>query len=127
VRTLDPTLTRRIMGTAYAVLVLALSTVVLDLRYAPERGSYEVTAELGRAGSGVRQGTDVKVRGVAIGRVAAVDYVDGVATARLTLDPEPRLPTADELDLVVTPKTLLGEKQIDISFSDAELGAAPFL
>jgi phospholipid/cholesterol/gamma-HCH transport system substrate-binding protein len=127
VTTLDPTLTRRIMGTAAAVLVLAISTVVLDLRYAPERGSYEVTAELGRAGSGVRQGTDVKVRGVAVGRVAAVDYVDGVATARLTLDPEPRLPTADQLELVVTPKTLLGEKQIDLSFTDAELGEAPFL
>jgi phospholipid/cholesterol/gamma-HCH transport system substrate-binding protein len=127
VTTLDPTLTRRILGTAAAVLVLGLSTVVLDARYAPPTGSYEVDAELGRAGSGVRQGTDVKVRGVRIGQVAEVRYEDGVARARLTMDPEPRLPDPGRLDLVVTPKTLLGEKQIDLRFGEDALGQEPFL
>lgn len=126
-RTMDRTLVRRAVGTASAVLVLALSTIVLDLRYAPPAGSYEVTAELGRAGSGVRQGTDVKVRGVRIGQVAETRYEDGVAYARLTLDPEPPLPPAERIDLVVTPKTLLGEKQIDLSFDEEELGDGPFL
>ncbi|WP_157041980.1 MCE family protein [Nitriliruptor alkaliphilus] len=124
---MDPTLVRRIVGTASAVLVIALSAVVLEARYAPPAGSYEVVAELGRAGSGVRQGTDVKVRGVAVGRVAETMYEDGVALARLTLNPEPRLPVADQIDLVVTPKTLLGEKQIDLSFPEGSLGEGPFL
>lgn len=124
---LDPTLVRRIVGTASAVLVLALSTLVLEARYAPSPGSYEVVAELGRAGSGVRQGTDVKVRGVRIGEVAETMYEDGIALARLTLDPAPRLPTAAELTLVVTPKTLLGEKQIDLSFEEGALGEGPYL
>lgn len=126
-RASDPTLVRRIVGTASAVLVVALSAVGLEARYAPPAGSYEVVAELGRAGSGVRQGTDVKVRGVSIGKVAETMYDDGVATARLTLDPAPRLPPPDELELVVTPKTLLGEKQIDLSFPDGALGDGPFL
>jgi phospholipid/cholesterol/gamma-HCH transport system substrate-binding protein len=126
-KAMDPTLVRRIVGTASAVFVIAVSTVVLDARYAPPAGSYEVTAELGRAGSGVRQGTDVKVRGVAVGRVAETMYEDGVALARLTLDPEPRLPVADEIDLVVTPKTLLGEKQIDLSFPEGSLEEGPYL
>jgi phospholipid/cholesterol/gamma-HCH transport system substrate-binding protein len=127
VKPLDPTLVRRIVGTATAVLVLAVSTVVLDARYAPPAGSYEVTAELGRAGSGVRQGTDVKVRGVRVGQVAETDYADGIATARLTLDPEPRLPVAEDITLVVTPKTLLGEKQIDLAFPEGSLGEGPYL
>ena len=126
-KALDPTLLRRILGTGAAVLVLAVSTVILDFRYAPPSGSYEVTAELGRAGSGVRQGTDVKVRGVRIGEVAELSYTDGVARARMILDPEPRLPPSDQLELFVTPKTLLGEKQIEIQFADARFGQAPFL
>lgn len=124
---MDQTLVRRIVGTASAVFVIALSTVALEARYAPPAGSYEVVAELGRAGSGVRQGTDVKVRGVRVGQVAETMYEDGVALARLTLDPEPRLPTADQLTLVVTPKTLLGEKQIDLSFEEALPDDGPFL
>lgn len=124
---LDPTLVRRVLGTGAAVLLLAVSTVILDLRYAPPAGSYEVTAELGRAGSGVRAGTDVKVRGVRIGEVAEVSYTDGIARARLTLEPEPRIPPPDHLDLFVTPKTLLGEKQIDIRFDDDTFGQPPFL
>lgn len=124
---MDQTLVRRIVGTASAVLVIALSTIALEARYAPPAGSYEVVAELGRAGSGVRQGTDVKVRGVRVGQVAETMYEDGVALARLTLDPEPRLPTADKLTLVVTPKTLLGEKQIDLSFDEALPEDGPFL
>jgi phospholipid/cholesterol/gamma-HCH transport system substrate-binding protein len=126
-KALDPTLVNRIAGTGAAVLVLALSTVVLDMRYAPVAGSYEVMAELGRAGSGVRAGTDVKVRGVAIGRVAETMYEDGIASARLTLDPEPRLPQADEIQLGVTPKTLLGEKQITLDIPEGSLEEGPYL
>lgn len=124
---LDPTLMRRIAGTASAVLVVGLSTLVLDARYADPAGSYDVEAELGRAGSGVRVGTDVKVRGVRIGEVAELIYEDSVAKVRLTLEPEPRIPAAEELDLFVTPKTLLGEKQIDIQFPDQVFGQEPFL
>lgn len=124
---MDPTLVRRIVGTATVVLVLGLATVVLDARFAPPAGSYEVTADLGRAGSGLRSGLDVKVRGVNVGQISEVRYEDGRAMARLTMEPEPRLPAPDELDLVVTAKTLLGEKQIELSFPDDALGAEPFL
>jgi phospholipid/cholesterol/gamma-HCH transport system substrate-binding protein len=124
---MDPTVVRRVMGTATVVLLIALSYVVLEARFAPPAGSYEVTADLGRAGSGLREGTDVKTRGVNIGEVTDVHYVDGRALATLTLDPEPKLPPPDELEMVVTAKTLLGEKQIEISFDDDRYGSEPFL
>jgi phospholipid/cholesterol/gamma-HCH transport system substrate-binding protein len=125
--TMDPTLVRRIMGTASVVLLVAVSAVVLEARFAPPAGSYEVTADLGRAGSGLRSGTDVKTRGVNIGEVSAVRYENGRALATLTLEPEPQLPPPDELEMVVTAKTLLGEKQIEIDFDESRYGQGPFL
>ncbi|MFA9429379.1 MlaD family protein [Egicoccus sp. AB-alg2] len=126
-RPLDPVLQRRVVGTATVVLVLALATLVLDWRYAPPRDSYQVTALLGTAGSGVGEGTDVKVRGVNVGRVDRVRYEDGRAYADLTLDPHPRLPGPDQLELVVTAKTLLGEKQLELSFPDEAYDRPPYL
>ncbi|MTV25684.1 MCE family protein [Nitriliruptoraceae bacterium ZYF776] len=124
---MDPILVRRILGTAAVVLVVALGYLGLDWRYAPAPGSYEVVADLGRAGSGVNRGTDVKVRGVTIGQVREVRFVDGRAEAVMVLDPEPRLPSADQLDLAVTAKTLLGEKQIELGFDDAAFDEPPYL
>lgn len=119
----DPIVVRRIVGTASVVLLLALSTLALEARFSTP-GSYEVTAELGRAGAGLRAGSDVKLRGVLIGRVADVRVDDhGAAAATLELWPEPSLP--DDVVPVVTPKTFLGEKQVELR-TDREL-AAPFL
>ena len=119
----DPIVVRRVVGTAAAVLLLGLLTVALEARFATP-GAYEVTADLGRAGSGLRAGSDVKLRGVLVGRVAEVRLADdGAATARLELHPEPRLP-ADVVP-VVTPKTFLGEKQVELR-TDREL-AEPYL
>jgi phospholipid/cholesterol/gamma-HCH transport system substrate-binding protein len=124
---MDPVLVRRIMGTTSVVLLIALSAVVLDHRFAPPADSYEVTADLGRAGSGLRAGNDVKVRGVNVGEVSEVFYDQGRAHATLTMDAEPELPAADELELVVTAKTLLGEKQVEISFDEEVFGNGPAL
>jgi phospholipid/cholesterol/gamma-HCH transport system substrate-binding protein len=124
---LDPVLFRRIVGLASIVMVVAVGTLILDWRYSPPSGSYQVVAELGRAGTGVQKGTDVKVRGVNVGRVDGLRYEDGVAYADLTLYPEPRLPAAEHLDLVVTQKTLLGEKQLELSFPEAAFEQPPFL
>ena len=123
----DSVVVRRIMGTAAAVLLLAVSTVIMEARFAPPAGSYEVTADLGRAGSGLRAGDDVKVRGTNVGEVSQVFYEDGRARAVLTMDPEPPLPPAEQLELVVTAKTLLGEKQIELSFDDGLFGTEPTL
>lgn len=125
--TLDAVIVRRIMGTASLVLLLAVSAVILEQRFAPPPGSYEVTADLGRAGSGLRPGNDVKVRGANVGEVSELFYEEGRARAVLTMQPEPPLPPADELELVVTAKTLLGEKQIEISFDDGLFGTEPTL
>jgi ABC-type transporter Mla subunit MlaD len=100
----DPVVVRRIVGTASVVLLVALLTLALDVRFTTA-GAYEVEAELGRAGTGLRNGSDVKLRGVNVGRVSEVRIDDrGEVTAILELHPEPRLP--DDVVPVVTPKMI---------------------
>lgn len=124
---MDQVVVRRILGTASAVLVIALGYLGMKWRYAPPPDSYTVTAVLGRAGSGLTQGSDVKARGVRIGQVASLAYDDGTATAVLRLEDDPRLPAPEDLTLVVTAKTLLGEKQIELTFPEDRFGHEPFL
>lgn len=123
----DAVIVRRILGTASVVLLIALAAMVLELRFAAPAGSYEVTADLGRAGSGLRSGNDVKLRGVNVGEVSRVFYEDGRARALLTMEAEPELPESDAIELVVTAKTLLGEKQIELSVDDAHDGTGSVL
>jgi phospholipid/cholesterol/gamma-HCH transport system substrate-binding protein len=124
---MDPVLVRRVLGTATVVLVIGLTYLAMSLRYAPSADTYTVEALLGRAGSGLAPGIDVKARGVRIGRVDALRYTDGEAIATLRIDGDVELPAPADLELVVTAKTLLGEKQVEISFPDDRFGQAPFL
>lgn len=123
---LDNVVTRRIAGTAGAVIMAAL--VYLGLKYAfePDTGSFEIEAQLGTAGVGLSQGNSVKVRGVEVGQVVNTSYREGRAYATLRFDPGTELPK-NQLDLRVTAKTLLGEKQVEIAFPAALFGQAPFL
>ena len=124
---MDRTLTRRIVGTASVILLLALSYLGLKARYAPPSGSYEVTAVLGDAGSGLALHSDVKVRGVVVGEVTGLRYDDATAYATLTMDAKPQLPPPSKLDLHVNAKTLLGPKEVELSFSDDDFGSPPYL
>lgn len=124
---MDSVILRRIMGTASVVLLLALSYIGLKMRYAPPSDSYAVEAVLGRAGSGLTVGSDVKARGVRVGQVESLRYEDAQAVAVLRLDGEPRLPDPETLTLHVTAKTLLGEKQVTLEFPDDRFDQPPFL
>lgn len=121
------TLARRFAGTAAGILVVGLVVLLFQYRYSPAASTYTFTAELGDAGSGLIQGSDVKARGVRIGEVGGLTFEDGLATATIRLDGDVQLPQPDDLDLRVTAKTLLGEKQVEISFPDEQFMQEPFL
>lgn len=106
--------TRRILGFAVAILVVALGYVGVDTVLSPSAGSYQVTVILGQAGSGIGSGSDVKARGVVVGEVDDVRLEDGHAVATLTMFPEHRLPGPERVAAVVTSKTFLGAKQVEL-------------
>lgn len=120
-------LARRFAGTAAGILVIGLIVLLFQFRYSPAASTYEFQAELGDAGSGLIQGSDVKARGVRIGEVGGLSFEDGLATATIRLNGDVQLPQPDDLELRVTAKTLLGEKQVEISFPDDQFGEPPFL
>lgn len=120
-------LTRRLLGTAAAIIIVSLMTVGIANRYAPDADSYTVDVVLGRAGVGLTEMSDVKARGVRIGSVDSLAYEDGMATAVLRIEGDVRLPAPDDLRLLVTAKTLLGEKQVELEFPEERFESPPFL
>lgn len=120
-------LTRRLAGTATGLLLVGLVVLLFQYRYGPAADTYTVEVEFGTAGSGLIQGSDVKARGVRVGEVDALSFEDGVATGTLRIDGDVTLPSPDRIDLVVTAKTLLGEKQVELQFAEDAFGVEPFL
>lgn len=124
---MTPQLARRLAGTAAGILIISAVVLVFEYRYAPASDSYPVEVVLGDAGSGLVPGSDVKSRGVRIGEVESLAFEDGEATGVLRLDGDVQLPAPDSLTVLVTAKTLLGEKQVEIQFPDERFGDEPFL
>jgi phospholipid/cholesterol/gamma-HCH transport system substrate-binding protein len=109
------------------VLLTALVVLLFQYRYSPPASTYPVEIVLGEAGSGLVKGSDVKARGVRIGQVEELSFEDGQARGVLRLDRDTPLPAPEDLDVAVTAKTLLGEKQVEIAFPDDRFGQEPFL
>lgn len=124
---MDNVIVRRLVGTVSVIMIVALGYLGMKWRYAPSAGSYTVEAVLGRAGSGLIAGSDVKARGVKVGQVESLRYEDTEATAILRFEPDAELPGPESLRLTVTAKTLLGEKQVTLEFEDERYGEPPFL
>jgi phospholipid/cholesterol/gamma-HCH transport system substrate-binding protein len=112
--------------TGMVALVLTAAAVVVAVKYANGSldATYPLTARFGTAGQGLVQGSDVKIHGVDVGRVARVRLADGRAVVRMDIDAGEEVPTAAQA--VIRPKTLFGEKFVDIDPGPAE-ASGPFL
>ena len=116
---------RRMLAGAI-VMVLLSSLTVLGVRIANGaiRPRYQVVAVFDAAGQGLIEKSDVKIRGVNIGAVKSVRLRDGRALVRMDIDDDERVPTS--ATATIRPKTLFGEKFVDIDpGEDEERG--PFL
>jgi phospholipid/cholesterol/gamma-HCH transport system substrate-binding protein len=83
---------------------------------------YYVTVDLERAGQQVMRGSDVRIRGVNVGEVVDIELVD--RQARLTLQIEDRYTVPKSSEAVVTLKTFLGSKFVDLRFNPDDRGDA---
>ena len=118
---------RRIAGTATLIAVLALAVLGFEYRFARPDGSTDIILKVEEAGTGMSQGTDVKVRGVPVGQIIDVRLADdGLPRLTARLDPGVRIPTSD-LNVTITPKTFFGEKQVVIDYPLEAFGEGPFL
>jgi virulence factor Mce-like protein len=83
---------------------------------------YTLSVDLPRAGQQMHSGTDVRIRGVPVGKVSAIELRGHRARLTLTMKQQYRVPASAEA--VVTLKTLLGAKYVDLRF---DRYAGPFL
>lgn len=82
---------------------------------------YHVTMRLPRAGQQMKTGLDVRIRGVKIGEVSGVELVD--REAELTLEIERGHDVPADTEAVISLKTPLGAKYVDLRFDPTESGS----
>jgi virulence factor Mce-like protein len=74
----------------------------------------EVTATFARAGQLLRNGSDVKMRGVLVGSVTKINVVRETGKARVTMLVDPAQEIPENINAAIRAKTLFGEKFIDL-------------
>src|SRR5256886_10323315 len=103
---------RKVIG---PILIAALAVGMffgLKLRYGDYAHYTYVKVDLPRAGQLVRAGTDVRERGVVIGKVSDIQLVNRHAMLTLRIDAPYHVPR--DAHAYVDLKTLLGDKYIDL-------------
>ena len=113
-----------ISGAIGTVIVLALVTLGIKSAFGAFEGGYELQGSFAAAGQGLLEGSDVKVRGVNVGEVANIELVDNRAQITLRIEDDTRIP--ETVKATIRPKTLFGEKFVDLEVGDDEV-SGPFL
>ena len=115
----------RIMtGLIALVFLVATGTFAVKAATGSLRPVYHLTATFSSAGQGLIRDSDVKIHGVPIGRVTKVHLVEGRARVTMEIHDDQRIPVGSKA--TIRPKTLFGEKFIDIDPGDKER-SGPFL
>jgi phospholipid/cholesterol/gamma-HCH transport system substrate-binding protein len=125
---------RIVVGLATLLFLATLTIYSVKIRVGGNpRDYYQIEGTFSSAGQGLIAGSDVKVHGVDIGRVRNVRLIDGRARVRMdikrscgrwpwsacTVPRQSRVPAAARA--TIRPKTLFGEKFIDIDPGETEI------
>lgn len=109
----------RVLTSIVILLALAAgSTVAVRAAYGAFDDDIEVHTRFDRAGQALREGSDVKYRGVNVGEVGKIELRDRKVDVRLDLDHDARIPAATTAS--VRAKTVFGEKFIELAEVDDE-------
>ncbi|MFE5594099.1 MCE family protein [Streptomyces sp. NPDC056549] len=104
------TVRRRFAGVAFLlvpVLLASLAVAVYDKRFTD---SDPITVETGSVGNEMHLGAEVKLRGVVIGEVRAIDATDGGARLTLAMRPGTLRHVPSDVRAQMLPTTLFGER-----------------
>ena len=74
------------------------------------------TATFENCGQGLREGGDVKLRGVLVGRISAIELVDGDCDVAMDLFPEDVDQIPENVGAEIRAKTVFGEKWAELTF-----------
>ncbi|QXC61952.1 MCE family protein [Aquihabitans sp. G128] len=114
---------RAIAAIVVVVLFAGLATVAVRTAYGAFSDDFHVTTRFARAGQALKPGSDVKYRGVTVGKVRSIDLVDRRVKVVMQLHKDVEVPKATSA--TVRPKTLFGEKYVELKVVPGD--RAPFL
>ncbi len=113
-----------ISGAVGLIVLVALAAIGIKASFGAYDGGYRVHGTFAAAGQGLLAGSDVDIRGVNVGEVASIRLVDTKAQITLRIDDGVQIPA--DAQAVIRPKTLFGEKFVDIVPGPSELDG-PYL
>lgn len=113
-----------ISGAVGLIVLIAVITVGIKASFGEYDGGYELRGTFAAAGQGLLSGSDVKVRGVNVGEVKSIELVDNRALITMRINDDTQIPA--DAQAVIRPKTLFGEKFVDVIPGSAEL-TGPYL
>jgi phospholipid/cholesterol/gamma-HCH transport system substrate-binding protein len=120
--------TERVRNIIIGILSLCLffggTAVGVQWAFGAFNSEYQISGLFSSAGQGLLPGADVKIRGVNIGEVEGVKLEDLQARVTLAIDTGQQIPRDSKA--TIRPKTLFGEKFIDIEPGKRE-GNGPYL
>ena len=122
--TVSPRRQHILTGAIALVLVVAVTSVGIKGAFGAFKGGYDLVGTFDAAGQGLLPGSDVKIRGVNIGEVQRIELTGGQALLTLRINDDQQVPV--DSTAVIRPKTLFGEKFIDIDPGETER-IGPFL
>ncbi|RYJ07425.1 MAG: MCE family protein [Actinomycetales bacterium] len=101
-------------GVGYFVVIAALLAAAALVYNRTFISSVDVKLRTDEVGSSLQKGSDVKLRGVPVGRVSSIRSTEDGALLTLALSPEAtkEIPTSTTARLL--PKTLFGERYVDL-------------
>lgn len=117
------TLSRRLAGVAFLLVLAALVTLSVQIYNKTFVDSVMVTLRTTHAGNQLNRNSEVKARGVVVGEVRDIRTGADGAEILLAIRPEaaPRIPR--DVSALLIPKTLFGERYVQLSIPDSS--AAP--
>ena len=101
-----------ISGLIALVLLFSAITVGVKWSFGAFDDVYPLNASFDAAGQGLQKGSDIKIRGVNVGKVSTVKLVDGRALVTMELSRATKVPIT--AIATVRAKTLFGEKFVDV-------------
>src|SRR5258708_16809704 len=105
-----------LLGLVYLLVLLGLVAlcVVAYQRAFPWQRMVPVTLTTAQAGLQLNPRSDVKLKGIVVGQVDSITSDGRQATLHLSLDPAMTHLVPADVDASIVPKTLFGEKQVNL-------------
>jgi phospholipid/cholesterol/gamma-HCH transport system substrate-binding protein len=109
---------RRGAGVVFLLVIAALATLAIQIYQQKFSDDVLVTLQADRIGNQLNESSQVKARGVVVGDVRAVHGGQRGATVELAMDPDTLSRLPKDVTALLIPKTLFGERYVQLSIPD---------